>query len=334
MNTPTTVSPRGRAQGASIVTVLVAIAIIVGIAVAAWFLIIQPHRAAMQIDQPAVQVGKQKAKASAPPPVNVSAMSTSELLAEANKAIKDQRLLAPAGNNAFEFYLKVLQRQPNNAAAKEALRETFPIAANAAEQVINQGDFTEAQREIGLLAQAAPDNYTLTILRAKLDAQRKVQAQQQQAAQLAAQQKVQKAKADALAKQKQVAEAKAQLAQQQAAAQAAKQQNAEALAQAPAQPAAAPKVVIKDAVLVRRVQPDYPPAARRMRRQGWVIVQFTVGIDGRVSDAHVVDSQPHHVFDRAAVRAVSRWEYKPALRNGRPMPVVKQQRIVFTLGNS
>jgi protein TonB len=64
--------------------------------------------------------------------------------------------------------------------ASDALRETFPFAATSAEQVINSRDFNEAQRQIDLLAKADPTNFTLTILRSKLDAQRKLLDKQQQ----------------------------------------------------------------------------------------------------------------------------------------------------------
>ncbi len=334
MNTDTSVCRRHRARGASLVTVLLSVAIIVALAAAAWFLILRPHHQAMLASRPAVKTGKNTAAKSAPPPANVAAMSTAQLLSEASKAIKDQRLLAPKGNNAFEFYLKVLDRQPDNQVAKDALRETFPFAANAAEQVINQGDFAEAGREIALLAKADPDNYTLTILRSKLDARRKVRVEQQQAQELAEQQQEAAAAARAKAlqeqaakqKQEQAAAAKAQ--QQQQAARVAAQQKTKPK---PTPPPAQPKVTIQNAVLVKQVNPRYPPLAARMRRQGWVEVQFTVTADGDVTDAHVVASDPDHVFDRAAVSAISRWKFKPALRNGKPMAVTMRRRVEFKL---
>ncbi len=344
MKTPMTIPAPRRQRGVSVITVVVAIAIIVGIAAAAWFLIVRPHHAAMEAQKPVVQVHKH-APSKAPSPVDVASMSTSQLLSEASKAIKDQRFLAPKGNNAFEFYLKVLDRQPDNQVAKDALRETFPFAANAAEQVINQGNFAEAEREIALLAKAAPDNYTLTILRSKLDARRRVRvARQQQAQQEAAQQQAAaaaaaQAKQETLAEQQQAAKQAAAQAQQAAAAKAAaakraaQQRKAELAKQQPASPPA-PKVVIQGAVLVKQVRAQYPPAANRQRRQGWVVVQYTVGKDGKVHDAHVIASQPAHVFDRAAIRAISRYEYKPALRNGKPMAVTMTKRFNFTLGNS
>ena len=103
-------------------------------------------------------------------------MGVDELLNEAKKAMNDKRFIAPTGNNAFEYYLRVLEKRPGNLVAQDALRETFPFGASAAEQEINANNFDEAQREIDLLAKADPGNYTLTILRSKLDAQRKLAA--------------------------------------------------------------------------------------------------------------------------------------------------------------
>ncbi len=270
-------------------------------------------------------------------------MSLNQLLSEARKAVNEQRLLAPAGNNAFEFYLKVLEKDPGNQVASDALRETFPVGASVAEQAINQRDFNEAQRQIDLLAKADPANYTLTILRSKLDAQRKLQDREQQLAsdkekqtQLAAQKAVSdKAEAD-----RQAAEAqqKALADQQQRAAQArlAQQQQAEATRQptttaAPATAAATSTAATHGPVLVRNVNPRYPATAVRANQEGWVEVAFTVTPDGSVDDVKVVDAEPRHVFDRAAVEAVSRWKYQPATQDGAPVASQDKRRIVFKL---
>ncbi len=319
-------------------TVLIALAIVLALAAASWFLILRPHHQARQANQPASMGTGTASDKSAPPPANVEAMSTSELLSEASKAIQDQRLLAPEGNNAVEFYLKALDRDPDNRVARDALREMFPFAANAAEQVINQGDFGEAKREIELLTQADPDNYTLTILRSKLDARRRVKLEEAQAEELAAQRKAAqeaaaaeaRAKAEELAKQ----QAEQQAAQQAQAEKAAEQQAVAEREASEKAPEPTPKTVIQDAVLVKRVVPKYPVAAARTRREGWVNVRFTVGVDGHVDNVTVVDSNPSHVFDRAATRAVSRWEFKPALRNGEPMAVTMTRRVVFKLNDS
>lgn len=339
MDTRFALHTRRHARGAVKPTVIAIILVLVALAVAAWFLILKPHQELVMSDSgghPSTPVST--ATRTAPPPANVAAMDVEQLLTEARTAMNEQRYLAPAGNNAFEFYLRVLEKDPGNKVASDALRETFPFAAPSAEQAINARDFSEAQRQIDLLAKADPTNFTLTILRSKLDAQRKTLNEEQKQALLQeknAQLAAQKAAADKLAA--------AQLAQQQAQAAAAQPkatepgatQNGTAQAGAAASAAAStpePKAVASTpAVLLRAVPARYPSAARRTRRTGWVIVSFTVGVDGKTTNVSVVDSQPGHLFDRSATDAVERYTFTPATRNGVPVTSVKQQRIEFKL---
>lgn len=51
-------------------------------------------------------------------------------------------------------------------------------------------------------------------------------------------------------------------------------------------------------------------------RQGFAQVQFTVTAEGRVEDIVIVDSDPPGVFDKAVIRAVSRWRYEPLEKDG------------------
>ncbi len=294
-------------------------------------------------DQPANEV------AAASGPVAHTTLGTDELLQHARDAITAQRLLAPAGNNAFEFYLAVLQRQPGNRVAQDALREIFPFAANAAEQVIDAGDDAEAQREIELLARADPHNYTLTLLQSKLQAQRAMAQQQAQQAQQASRHEAATAQAKAPAPVATPAPAPAAPAVVTAQAKAAN-------VPAPSTPSALPLHVpstpveaapasavharlaaVADAtgaavpVLTHRVEPAYPPEAKRTRRQGWVDVTFTVQPDGSVSGASVADAEPKYVFDRAALAAVSRWQFSPGMQDGKPVAAQVRQRIEFRL---
>lgn len=336
MDTRITLEARRRARGAVRPVTLVAIAIIVALAIASWFLVIQPHEELMLADNgghPSTPVTP--GTVATPPPANVEAMGTDQLLAEARKAMNDQRYLAPAGNNAFEFYLKALEREPGNPVATDALRETFPFAATNAEQAINARNFNEAQREIDLLAKADPANYTLTILRSKLDAQRKLLDQEQQKA--LEQERQQQLAAQRAAEEKAAAEKAAQETQATAEAKPAAKPASDAAATA-AQTAQAdtpkPQPVVQPptpAVLIRSVNPRYPPQAQRARTQGYVVLTFTVTAEGRTSNIRVTDSQPRHLFDRAAIDAVERWEFKPATRNGEPVESVVTNRINFRL---
>ena len=345
MDTRYILDTRRHARGAVRPLVIAIIAIFALLAVGAWFLIIKPHQELVMADSgghPSTPVST--ATRAAPPPANVAAMDLNQLLAEARTAMNEQRYLAPAGNNAFEFYLRVLEKEPGNKVASDALRETFPFAATSAEQAINSRDFGEAQRQIDLLAKADPANFTLTILRSKLDAQRKTLDKQQQLAldqEKAAQLAAQKAAADKLAADKLAEQQKAQLAEQQKAEQAstAQQPRQQAAANAPAAggdnaastAGGSAAGATTAAVLVKGSPARYPTAAMRARQEGWVVVSFTVDPDGKTSDVKVVESQPRHVFDRAAIDAVERYRFNPAMKDGVAVSSVKQQRIEFKL---
>src|SRR5690348_14975189 len=256
----------------------------------------------------------------------LDAMSVKELVAAGNTAINQQKLVAPKGDNAFEYYEKALQKDPKNQVAQDALRESFPFGANAVESAIGQSNFDEAQREIGLLAKADPSNYTLTILRSKLDAAKK---QQQREAD-------QKAKATAELAAKQAAEAKAAAAAAKAppvVQQPVVQQPQPAPVEAP-KPTPPPQPVgeTRAAQVVTPAAPEYPLEAARNRTSGYATVEFTVNPDGSVSNAHVIASRPARVFNSAAIQAVSRSKFTPALKDGQPVSSTLQRRIDFNLG--
>ena len=287
-----------------------------------------PAKASTAAAAPVLTAAQQAEKEAEAAQARMNTMGVDQLLAGARTAVNQQRLVAPKGNNAFEFYEKVLEKDPKNQVAADALRETFTFGANAVEQTINSRDFDEAQREIALLAKADPTNYTLTILRSKLDAQQKL-AQRDQAQQA-------KQAADLAAKQ-----AAAQKAAQEAAQQPKREAAPPPVAQAqpaPApvqqQPALPPKPVgeTRGAEVVSAAAPDYPVEAARNNTSGYAVVEFTVNPDGSVSGAHIVDSQPRRVFDSAAIRAVSRSHFKPALKDGQPVSSTLQRRIDFNLG--
>lgn len=96
------------------------------------------------------------------------------LIQLADSAVHDRRLLAPAGRNAFEFYLSVLQLEPGNRVALSALHRLLPAAADTVEQSIDEGDLDEAQRELALLREVDTDDYLPALLGGKLDAQRQL----------------------------------------------------------------------------------------------------------------------------------------------------------------
>lgn len=69
----------------------------------------------------------------------------------------------------------------------------------------------------------------------------------------------------------------------------------------------------------RRVAPEYPARARSRNLSGFVKLTFLVGLDGRVTEARVLEAQPPAVFDEAALAAISQWTFEPGEYEGQPV---------------
>lgn len=83
-----------------------------------------------------------------------------------------------------------------------------------------------------------------------------------------------------------------------------------------------------------RIQPRYPREALIEGIEGWVDVEFTIVEDGTVADPVVIDAQPGRIFNRAALRAIRRWKFKPRIVDGRAVSRRASQRIEFLLEQS
>ena len=74
-----------------------------------------------------------------------------------------------------------------------------------------------------------------------------------------------------------------------------------------------------DVVPIVRVNPQYPIRAAEQGIEGWVELMFTISATGAVVDPVVTAAHPGRIFDRAAIRAVSRWKYNPKIEDGEPV---------------
>jgi TonB family protein len=86
---------------------------------------------------------------------------------------------------------------------------------------------------------------------------------------------------------------------------------------------------IADGLLLDRVEPEYPDAARRARVQGSVTIDVLIGTDGRVLEANMVGGNPQ--LADAAAAAVRKWRYKPYSVNGQKVSVRTQVPVTFML---
>jgi len=104
-------------------------------------------------------------------------------------------------------------------------------------------------------------------------------------------------------------------------------------------PVAVPKVAtpqrvrvssgVSTGLLIRRVNPNYPPLARQARIQGSVLLQAEISKTGDIQNLHLISGHP--MLAPAAIEAVKQWKYKPYLLNGEPVEVETQVQVNFTL---
>ena len=277
----------------------------------------------------------------------------SEQIELAMSAYSAGKLVAPAGENAFEYYLAALQSNPGDVGAEEAIMELMPVAMSALESAMAANTTLEVERLIPLLERADPGAARVAALK---------QRWQANVANLA----------------------NANLAniEKQASAQAASgsenvqpqilapENSAPEIAAMPTPAVTAPKVVPKPAVAAnlkpsppvqaspkvataqvqtRAVESRavenrvvearalstaravFPAQARRQKIEGWVDLQVVIDASGRVTEASVIGAQPARIFDVEARRAVMRWRYSPKRVNDQPVSSVLRQRIKFSL---
>jgi len=75
-----------------------------------------------------------------------------------------------------------------------------------------------------------------------------------------------------------------------------------------------------EAIPLFRMAPQYPDRAASRGIEGYVVMEFTITETGAVTNIKVVEANPPGIFDRAAIRAMERWKYKPKIVDGKPVP--------------
>jgi protein TonB len=84
---------------------------------------------------------------------------------------------------------------------------------------------------------------------------------------------------------------------------------------------------LKPIRVLKTVPPVYPPMARIRGLSGSVVVQVTVGKDGKVHNPKFLSGQS--VFRDAAFDAVKQWQFKPATLNGAAIDQTTEIRMDF-----
>jgi TonB family protein len=89
-----------------------------------------------------------------------------------------------------------------------------------------------------------------------------------------------------------------------------------------------PAAVMAGNILTKAV-PVYPPAAKKAKIQGTVVLSVLIGDDGNVENIQVV-SGPNEL-QQSSIDAVRQWTYKPYRLNGNPVEVKTTVNIIYSL---
>ena len=86
---------------------------------------------------------------------------------------------------------------------------------------------------------------------------------------------------------------------------------------------------VSQGMVIKKVQPSYPPNALRMHVEGAVQLLATIGKSGNITAVKTLSGEP--TLARAALDAVKQWKYKPYYLNGEPVEIQTQVTVNFKL---
>jgi TonB family protein len=81
-------------------------------------------------------------------------------------------------------------------------------------------------------------------------------------------------------------------------------------------------------VLISKVEPKYTRTARAAKIEGIVVLSFYVDAEGVLRDLRVIQSLDPDL-DQNAINAVSKWRFRPGMRDGQPVAVAVKVEVNF-----
>lgn len=267
-----------------------------------------------QAPEPASGEGASVASAQAVSPDSIDDAGTP--YARAARALAEQRMMSPAGDNAIEHYLAARENAAEATRAQTALAELQPYVLIAAEQAIARSDAAEAVRLRGLIERIDARAPALPRLRTGIAALQREQAAQATIAALETPPPsvTVAPRPTAVPPPPVVASEPAPASVIASATVRAAPPPAPAVVEAPSPlpTTARAEPVIRTPRLVQDAQPRYPLPALRARIEGQAEVAFTIQPDGRVRDVRLLSSTPAGLFDASALAVAQRWRFEPS----------------------
>lgn len=86
---------------------------------------------------------------------------------------------------------------------------------------------------------------------------------------------------------------------------------------------------VKSAVVLRRVEPQFPAGALAIRKGGTVVVQCVIDRSGTCQSPRVIRST-FAMFDQPVLNAVKQWKFLPGSLRGQPVDTYFELTVTFT----
>jgi periplasmic protein TonB len=88
---------------------------------------------------------------------------------------------------------------------------------------------------------------------------------------------------------------------------------------------------VQQAMLIRRIEPTYPPLAIQIRHEGTVRLHAIISTDGSIQSLEVLSGDP--LLIQSALAAVRQWRYRPTILNGQPVEVDTEITVIYSLNH-
>ncbi len=81
----------------------------------------------------------------------------------------------------------------------------------------------------------------------------------------------------------------------------------------------------------RRIAPKYPKRSLRLKQEGVVLINILIGINGKQQKMIIIQSSSYKLLDKAALDAVSQWDFSPTMRGNIPILSWVQVPVEFAI---
>jgi len=84
-------------------------------------------------------------------------------------------------------------------------------------------------------------------------------------------------------------------------------------------------------VAIDNTPPRFPDEAFKKHQEDSVLVRYVIGTNGRIKELMILDHAKNPVFDQATLDAISKWTWKPMVKNGKPVEVVHELTVFYQI---